>query len=154
MSALERTQLRYCDCSACFAQRSPKLSAATVSRWGGTNTHMLMVTLLLYLPYYDVVLRYGATRATTPTARMRLAERAALGLVRISEHRCGIDAGRGCVLSFAELGMLSEHARLLLHDLGASTQLGHDAFVVAFSPRSIVGETLLDQVLVLAEAGS
>ena len=60
MFALERTLavLRYCDCSACFAQRSPKLSAATVLRWDGTNTHMLMVTLLLYLPYYDVVLRY------------------------------------------------------------------------------------------------
>ena len=60
MSALERALavLRYCDCSACFAQRSPKLSTATVSRWGGTNTHMLMVTLLLYLPYYYVVLRY------------------------------------------------------------------------------------------------
>ena len=60
MSALERALavLRYCDCGACFAQRSPKLSAATVLRWGGTNTHMLMVTLLLYLPYYDVVLRY------------------------------------------------------------------------------------------------
>ena len=60
MFALERTLavLRYCDYSACFAQRSPKLSEATVSRWGDTNTLMLMVTLLLYLPYYDVVLRY------------------------------------------------------------------------------------------------
>ena len=60
MSALERALavLRYCDCGACFAQRSPKLSEATVSQWGDTNTLMLMVTLLLYLPYYDVVLRY------------------------------------------------------------------------------------------------
>ena len=59
MFALERTLavLRYCDCSACFAQRSPKLSAATVSLWGGTNTHMLMVTFTIAL----TILQHGTS---------------------------------------------------------------------------------------------
>ena len=60
MSALERALavLRYCDCSACFAHAITEAISATVSRWCGTNTHISMVTLLLYLPFYDVVLRY------------------------------------------------------------------------------------------------
>ena len=64
MFALERTLaavLRYCDCSACFAHAiEPKLSRRRFhGRVAQTHTcQCIMVTLLLYLPYYDVVLQY------------------------------------------------------------------------------------------------